>query len=121
MSTVKFEMDAKKLRKATRRIRMDKVVRGGKTAVLYSPNYGAGWVSCNEDVSPFSSRIVKAVLGESDETPLEAAEAEYPNAYHGGVADLQVEWVDVGDRFEIAECDGYESVRILSPSDGYIA
>jgi hypothetical protein len=64
---------------------------------------------------------VLAVLGESGEDREAVAQAEFPDAYQGAVADLQVEWVKKGSRFEIDEYDGRESVRVFGPDDGYVA
>ena len=41
--------------------------------------------------------------------------------YLGGMGDLKIEWLPVGTRFEIEEYDGFERLRILTPSDGYVA
>lgn len=106
---------------------MEKVVRDGKVAVLYSPGYGAGWYSWNDfkegygERLLFCPRLVLAVLKESGEKPMDVAKLEFPNAYHGGIRDIAVEWIPKGTRFEIQEHDGYESVRILVPADGFTA
>jgi hypothetical protein len=94
-----------------------KVIRDGKVAVLYSPDFGAGWSTWNGgEYNPidmvFNPDVVAAVLGESGETPAEAAARAFPEAYDGGVSDLEVEWVPVGTRFYIREYDGSESVVI---------
>jgi hypothetical protein len=102
---------------------MDKLERDGKVAVLVSSGFGAGWSTwnCDAEGAAFNKRIALAVLGESGETPIQAAEAEYPDAYHGGICDLEVAWVTKGDRFEINEYDGSESLRVFGPDDGYVA
>ena len=49
------------------------------------------------------------------------AAKNFPEAYDGGVDDLQVEWIEEGTHFEITEYDGSESIRIFGKADGYIA
>jgi hypothetical protein len=100
---------------------MDKLIMDGKVAVLISGGFGAGWSTwCGEEVL-FDKDVALAVLGESDETPLEVAKRKFPDAYYGGVDGLRVEWVPKGQRFEINEYDGRESLHFLGPDDGYVA
>jgi hypothetical protein len=101
---------------------MEKLERDGMVAVLYSPGYGAGWSTRGGDSSMvFNKRLALAVLGESGEDVMKVAQEEYPNVYHGGCKDLEVQWVEKGHRFEINEYDGAESVRVFGPDDGYVA
>lgn len=101
---------------------MGKLIRDNKVAVLVSPGFGAGWSTWNDgDDLVFNERIALAVLGESDETPLQAAKAEYPDAYHGGVENLCVEWLEVGTAFQINEYDGSESLEIADSVNWNIA
>ncbi len=100
----------------------DRVMKDGKTAVLVSPGNSAGWSTWNSDLGEealFCPDMVNAIL--SGESPMAAAERHFPDAYKGGVDDLQVEWVPVGSRFEISEYDGSESLRIFGDSDGFEA
>lgn len=101
---------------------MSKLIRDNKVAVLVSRGFGAGWSTWNDgDDLVFNERIALAVLGESEETPVQAANAEYPDAYDGGVNDLCVEWVPVGTAFRIREYDGSESLEIAHDVDWNIA
>lgn len=36
----------------------DKVVRKGKVAVAYSPQFGAGWTTWNKELSPFGTKVL---------------------------------------------------------------
>ena len=101
----------------------EKLERDGKVAVLVSHGFGAGWSTWDSENKGmvFNKRIALAVLGESGELPIVAAAAEYPNSYHGGVKGLVVEWVKKGDRFEIDEYDGSESLRVFGHDDGIVA
>jgi|SRR6478735_9635950 len=103
--------------------KVERLIKDGKVAVLVSPGFGAGWSTWNTDLGEsaiFDADIARAVLA-NDGTAWAAAERKYPDAYLGGVNQLVVEWVDKGTRFEIQEYDGSESLRELSPADGYVA
>lgn len=101
---------------------MEKMIVDGKVAVLYSPGYGAGWYTWNTTEGQqivFDADIINDVLAGKD--PTQTAEQKYPNAYSGGCYKLEVKWLPIGTRFQIDEYDGNESVRILSPEDGFVA
>lgn len=108
---------------------MNKVVRNGLVAVLYSPGYGAGWYSWNMDRPEllFHPTLVEMVeQGRQQELTegfvkelLNLPEKDYVCVL--GASDLKIEWVPQGDRFEINEYDGSEYVRIFGPDDGLVA
>lgn len=101
---------------------MDKVVRNGEVAVLVSPGYGAGWVSWNDEVSPFEPKIVEAICdGAMEEDIRKIAKELYPEAFLGGLDGIEVRWVKEGTTFRITEYDGYESLEILTEIDWHIA
>ena len=91
-----------------------KYLRDGKVAVLVSPGFGAGWATWADDSerAAFDDDLVRAVLGEGDETPLQVAERKFPDEYHGGIRDLTVQWVPEGTGFDIREYDGSESLEL---------
>ena len=101
-----------------------KMIRDSKVAVLFSPGFGAGWSTWmgkhNAERAVFDPDLVRAVLGESDESPLVVAERNFPDSYAGGVSDLVVTWIPVGTPFDIHEYDGSESVE-MAPTPDYIA
>ena len=95
---------------------MKKVLRDGAVAVLYSPGFGAGWSTWNEDQNiMFDSRIVEKVeQGKQAEITTEFMESiGYTECFCGGVDALEVKWVSEGDQFEIREYDGFESVHVV--------
>lgn len=100
----------------------EKLERDGQIAVLVSRGFGAGWSTWNsEPASVFDPEMAQAVL-DGDNAKAEAiAKRKYPDAYTGGVSVLVVEWVTKGDRFEIHEYDGSESLRVFGPDDGLVA
>jgi len=105
---------------------MEKVVRDGKTAILYSPGYGAGWVTWNSTSENaekliFDSEIVEAILEGDKSRALARATEICPDGYFGGLCDLCVEWVPCGNAFEIREYDGFESIHVLGEGDYFIA
>jgi len=105
---------------------MNKVIRDGKVAVLYSPGYGAGWYTWNslrgegEEQSLnliFDPILVELVEKRNKEDVWEfiqkieeRAEEILPEGYFGGARDLIIEWLPVGAKFRIDEYDGSESI-----------
>jgi hypothetical protein len=99
--------------------------KDGRTAVLYSPGYGAGWSSWNNDawkgVLTMHREIVERVMSDDRGGAAKTAErlireatgkpCEYVCTL--GADDLKVAWVDAGARFEIKEYDGSESLHVL--------
>jgi hypothetical protein len=94
---------------------MDKLIRDGKVAVLYSPGFGAGWYTWNQEHPDclFNPEIVEAVLAGKNELAQQIAEEKYEGFYGGGARDLEVEWMPSGTVFEIEEYDGKESIHII--------
>jgi hypothetical protein len=102
---------------------MDRLIRDGEVAVLYSPGYGAGWSTwCHEDEQMRLSMLfdpqIADIRDRGDADWQEKAEAialvKYPEAYIGGLADIQVRWLPVGTQFRVLEYDGHESIEIKS-------
>ena len=93
---------------------MDRVVRAGKVAVLYSPKFGAGWYSWNRDRVDmlFDPGLVDLVLEGDAKKILVYVTLRWPGAYTGGLDDLAIEWIPVGSRFIIEEHDGAETVKL---------
>ena len=97
---------------------MDKVVRDGKVAVLYSPGYGAGWYSWNTDVKEclFHPKIIEMVEQDKrNDITDEFCEALFKVGYFfaGGAKQLRIEWLPEGTPFTIEEYDGSEQVTTL--------
>jgi hypothetical protein len=93
---------------------MDRVVRDGNVAVLYSPRHGAGWYTWNQFLGNdaiFDPELVFLVEKGNEEDTLEYISRRFPDAYVGGVKNLSIEWVPVGTEFVITEYDGYESIE----------
>lgn len=108
---------------------MNKLVRNGKVAVLYSPGYGAGWSTwCDGSLREYltmDKELAEAVESGNIDKAIELAEAKAADktagVYTGGARDLCIEWVPVGSAFEIVEYDGNESVRLFDISQFTIA
>jgi len=113
---------------------MNKVIKDGKVAVLYSPSYGGGWYSWNESKEGVSKQclfcpeIVEIV--EHEDYPSTELVEKVNNLsselfgegfYCGAARDLQVKWLPEGTAFRIDEYDGYESVEILGDVDWVVA
>ena len=93
---------------------MDKVVRDGKVAVLYSPDYGAGWFSWNPECIEilFDPAMVELVEAESWEELKTYVALKYPDLYMGGIDNLNIEWVPEGALFVVQEHDGNEWIEL---------
>ena len=102
---------------------MDKVIVNGKVAVLYSPSYGSGWYTWNQEFPEliFSPAIVKLVIEERFDALKTYMELKYPEAYKGGIMDLEIEWVPVGTEFRITEYDGAESIELKDEAGWFTA
>jgi hypothetical protein len=100
----------------------DKVVRDGKVAVLVSPGFGAGWYSWNQSHPEllFLPTVVEMVLNKKHHYEIEVyVESLYgeDELYLGGVVDLKVVWVPVGEQFRIEEYDGSETISYRNDED----
>lgn len=106
---------------------MNKVIRDGKVAVLYSPGFGAGWSTWSvvkglNNALMFEPSVVTLVEDRdngkiTNEQLVELVESYCSNRYGknevycGGVDDLQIAWIPVGTQFKINEYDGSESIE----------
>jgi len=102
---------------------IEKLIRDGEVAVLYSPGYGAGWSTwCQEDehmrlgmlFDPQIADLVDQNAPDWQEKAEAITRVKYPEAYIGGLADLEVQWLPVGTQFRVLEYDGFEQVEIES-------
>ena len=106
---------------------MNKVVRDGLVAVLYSPGYGAGWYTWNtgRDFDSleliFDPGLVSLVEQGDQEKILAYATLKWPDAYLGGLEDLRIQWLPEGTEFRIEEFDGSEVVQIIDQIDWIVA
>ena len=100
---------------------MEKIIRDGLVAVLYSPGFGAGWSTWNSQFTHciFDPEIVRMVENEDDPYQIESfAESKYGEEFYGGGAnDLRIAWVPEGSEFIINEYDGSESIRLKEDID----
>ena len=100
---------------------MNKVIRDGKVAVLYSPGHGAGWWTWNTEHTDmlFDPGMVDLVEQYSKHEGFDVnklrvyAELKWPDAYLGGLDSVQIEWLPEGSQFIIEEYDGSESIRTI--------
>lgn len=100
---------------------MDKVVRNGLVAVLYSPGYGSGWYTWNNEYLQilYDPKIVEWVEAGKPEDQLDLIKAymksTYPDTYIGfNLTQLKIEWMPVGTQFQVHEYDGFESIKYAS-------
>jgi len=102
---------------------MEKVVRDGKVAVLFSPGYGAGWYTWNQDNPEivFDPNIVHFVETQEFEKLEAYVDLKYPDLYLSGLGDLEIKWIPEGTEFRISEYDGNESVVTKQDDTWFVA
>lgn len=102
---------------------MEKLERDGKIAVIYSPGYGAGWSTWNQKKEELCMDARLAELLEAGNMKKFIARAKEidPDVYVSESERYEIEWIQKGDRFEIQQYDGDESVRVLGPAEGFLA
>lgn len=102
---------------------MNKLNENGKVAVLYSPDFGAGWYSWNQDYPEilFDPAMVKLVEKKQYDELATYVELKYPGIYTGGLNQLQVEWIEEGKKFRVVEYDGDESIQVEDDIDWIVA
>jgi hypothetical protein len=102
---------------------MNKLVRDGMVAVLYSPDYGSGWYTWNTNHPEllFDPAIVQLVEEEKFDELKTYVTLKYPNIYDGGMWELKVAWIPEGAMFRINEYDGDESIELKDDADWFTA
>lgn len=101
---------------------VEKYIKDGQVAVVYSPGYGAGWSTWNDNNPDiiFDKRIVEFVLKKDFKNLDEFMETEYPDSYVS-TRDLAIGWITEGVTFRIDEYDGNESIIEYRITDYFIA
>lgn len=106
---------------------IEKVVRDGQVAVLYSPGFGAGWSTWTHGDEDLFQRVLfdpETVAWVEAGKPVERPDFENKFGdlfYDGGADDLTIRWIPVGQRFRIHEYDGSESVVLDHEDDWVVA
>lgn len=100
---------------------MQKLVKDGQVAILYSPGFGAGWSTWGEPWMATDRRLIEAHEQGEDVAALaqKIARDDYQVDYVCVLAakNLRIEWVPQGMAYRIHEYDGNESVETYSILD----
>lgn len=97
---------------------MDKLIRNGQVAVIYSPDYGVGWYSRHgEQDLLFNPDIVGWIETKQLDKIKTYLILKYPDQYIGDLEDLTIRWLPEGTRFIIDEYDGAESIKTESETN----
>ena len=95
---------------------VEKLERDGKVAILYSPGYGAGWSTWNDDIAEelvFDKDLILAFEnGGPDEVEKIAIEKYGDLEHYFSCGKLRIEWIPKGISFYLAGSRGRED-RIL--------
>lgn len=97
---------------------MQKVIRDGKVAVIYSPGYGAGFFSWNQAYPQlcFHPKLVELIEHNkkeeiTDKLCAQLLGIDLEDSYlYISSRDLKIEWLPEGTQFMIDEYDGYEYI-----------
>jgi hypothetical protein len=104
-----------------KRCNVEKVIRDGKVAVVYSPGFGAGWSTwahSGEGKNLLFDPMIVNCVENGDKAKLATYMAmRYPDVYTGGMEDLRIEWLPEGTLFRIHEYDGSESIEVKEEMD----
>ena len=89
-------------------------------AVLYSPDYGAGWSTwCEEEIQYCPIIVILLLRGvEIDQDTAEWIVKKWygiTHFYGGGVRSMKIQWVD--EPYRILEFDGSETVEVFSEAE----
>ena len=93
---------------------MQKKTVDGLVAVLYSPDFGAGWFTWHNIAELlFDPKVVEMVLEKTSSETIELyCKTVYGDHYYGGACDLEVAWVPPGTEFVIEDYDGAETLTL---------
>jgi len=103
---------------------MNKVIRDGFVAVLYSPGYGAGWYTWHNIPELIYDPTIVEMIEQGRLNDVESyCELTYPSftKCYLGAEDLQISWIKEGRVFLIEEYDGNESIRFREDIDWLVA
>jgi len=97
---------------------MEKVIKDGKVAVLVSHGYGGGFHTRGAPIEAiFDPILVDLIENFKIQEAIDYVLKTYPDAYEGGVKDLDIEWIPEGAKFIINEYDGSESIQLMDDTN----
>ena len=91
---------------------MQKKIENGLVAILYSPDFGAGWYTWHSIAELlFDPKVVDMVMEKTSAETIELyCKTVYGDHYYAGSCDLEVAWVPTGTEFVIDDFDGNETI-----------
>mgnify|MGYP000079222626 CR=1 FL=1 len=102
---------------------MNKLIRDGLVAILYSPGYGAGWSTWNQEYPEmvFDSALASLIEEEKYSEAEFYANLKWPDIYTGGLDQIRICWLPAGTEFRINEHDGSETIEVKNKIDWLVA
>ena len=102
---------------------MQKKTVDGLVAVLYSPDFGAGWYTWHNIAELlFDPKVVEMVMDKTSAETIELyCRTVYGDHYYGGAGDLTVAWVPPGTEFVIDDYDGAETITFKDKVEWILA
>ena len=96
--------------------------KDGKTAVLVSTGFGAGFSTWNKKEMAVDFDLVEGFMkGGINKLECIAEEKQGEDIYLGGTHNIEIKWVDEGKKFQIREYDGAESIVEFNEEDWFTA
>ena len=96
----------------------NRLIRDGHVAIIYSPGFGAGWSTWNQEHDwdgqelIFDPGLADLLINRRSQDQIEAYVAlKWTGVYTGGLEQARVEWLATGTEFKITEYDGSESLQ----------
>jgi len=95
---------------------MNKLIRDGQVAVIYSSDYGAGWStwSPNYPELAFDAGIAQLIEEQKFDQLETYLALKYPDTHRNRstLESLRIEWLSDGTEFIITDYDGNETIMI---------
>jgi hypothetical protein len=85
---------------------------------LVSHGYGGGFHTWGAPIEAiFDPILVDLIENFKIQEAIDYVLKTYPDAYEGGVKDLDIEWIPEGAKFIINEYDGSESIQLMDDTN----
>ena len=85
---------------------------------MVSHGYGGGFHTWGAPIEAiFDPILVDLIENFKIQEAIDYVLKTYPDAYEGGVKDLDIEWIPEGAKFIINEYDGSESIQLMDDTN----
>lgn len=101
---------------------VEKYIKDGKVAVLYSPEWGGSWNHQGGDKGGmlFDKDIIEAILEGHIDKADKIAHEKY-GVLAASAENVCIKWLDVGTIFRVNQNDGFEAIEIYNSNSYTVA